>query len=75
MICIFIGSWTDKGNASLDMLNFISKINNKKTAVFGTAGFGGSEEYFETLFKRVSANINSSNKILGYFYCQGTFKG
>lgn len=66
-----IGSWTDKGNATDEIINVLKKIKNKKIAYFGTAGFGGSEEYFKKLFERVKFNIDSSNKILGYFYCQG----
>lgn len=67
----FIGSWTNKGNASDDIIHFIKKIKNKKIAYFGTAGYGGSESYYKTLFERIKANIDSSNQILGYFYCQG----
>ena len=44
---------------------------NKKIAYFGTAGFGGSIEYYEKLYNRVKEIIDSSNTILGYFYCQG----
>ena len=66
-----VGSWTDKGNASNDIIKFIEKIKNKKIAYFGTAGYGGSEEYYKTLFERVKEHIDSSNEILGYFYCQG----
>lgn len=67
----FIGSWTNKGNASDDIIEFVKKIKNKKIAYFGTAGYGGSESYYKTLFERIKTNIDSSNKILGYFYCQG----
>ena len=66
-----IGSWTDKGNATNDIVEALKKIKNKKIAYFGTAGFGGSEEYYKKLFERVKVNIDSSNEILGYFYCQG----
>lgn len=67
----FIGSWTNKGNASDDIIEFIKKVRNTKIAYFGTAGYGGSEEYYKTLFERIKINIDSSNQILGYFYCQG----
>lgn len=67
----FIGSWTNKGNASDDIIEFVKKIENKKIAYFGTTGYGGSESYYKTLFERIKTNIDSSNKILGYFYCQG----
>lgn len=67
----FIGSWTNKGNASDDIIEFVKKIKNKKIAYFGTAGYGGSESYYQTLFERIKIYIDSSNKILGHFYCQG----
>ncbi len=67
----FIGSWTNKGDASNDIINFFKKLKNKKIAYFGTAGYGGSTTYYDTLFSRVKQYIDSSNTILGCFYCQG----
>ncbi len=67
----FIGSWTNKGDASNDIINFFKKLKNKKIAYFGTVGYGGSTTYYDTLFSRVKQYIDSSNTILGYFYCQG----
>lgn len=67
----FIGSWTDKGTASEEILNFIKTLKNKKISFFGTAGFGGSADYYEKIFDNVKSNIDSSNEILGSFYCQG----
>ena len=49
----------------------MQNIKNAKVAYFGTAGFGGSEEYYEKLFERIKTNIYDSNKILGKFFCQG----
>lgn len=66
-----VGSWTDKGNCSSEIKEFLTKLNYKKIAYFGTAGFGGQVEYYQTLFNRVKENINDTNQILGYFYCQG----
>lgn len=68
---VFIGSWTDKGNPSLKVQEELKKIKNKKIFYFGTCGFGGSKQYYEMLFDRVKAFIDSSNQIIGYFYCQG----
>lgn len=67
----FIGSWTNKGDASNDIINFLKKLKNKKIAYFGTVGYGGSATYYDTLFSRVKQYIDSSNTILGCFYCQG----
>ena len=66
-----VGSWTDKGNFSSEIKEFLTNLNYKKIAYFGTAGFGGQVEYYQTLFNRVKENINDTNQILGYFYCQG----
>lgn len=66
-----IGSWTDKGMCATEIAEFMQNIKNAKVAYFGTAGFGGSEEYYEKLFERIKTNINDSNKILGKFFCQG----
>ena len=67
----FIGSWTNKGDASNDIINFLKKLKNKKIAYFATTGYGGSTTYYDTLFSRVKQYIDSSNTILGCFYCQG----
>ena len=48
-----VGSWTDKGNCSSEIKEFLTKLNYKKIACFGTAGFGGQVEYYQTLFNRV----------------------
>lgn len=66
-----LGSWTDKGDTAANMTECIQKIKNKKIAFFGTAGYGGSEEYYKTLFERVKKKIDPSNQILGSYYCQG----
>lgn len=66
-----IGSWTDKGNCAKEIAAFLEKLEEKQIAFFGTAGFGGSVEYYNTLFERVKAQIPASNRIVGQFYCQG----
>ena len=59
---LYIGFWTDKGNADSDTLDFISKLKNKKIFLFGTAGFGGSDAYFQRILGNVKMSIDSSNK-------------
>ena len=68
---IFIGFWTDKGTCTKDMIDFLKTLRNKEIFIFGTAGFGGSEEYYSNILKNVEENIDSSNKILGTYMCQG----
>ena len=57
---LYIGFWTDKGNAE-----------NKKIFLFGTAGFGGSNTYFNKILEQVRQSIDSSNEVIGAYMCQG----
>ena len=65
---IFIGSWTDKGNCSQKIQNFLTTLSNEKIAFFATAGFGGSTEYYDKLAERFDNVVNTNNKILGHFF-------
>lgn len=65
-----IGSWTNKGDCVSEIKDYLKKLKNKRIAFFATAGFN-SENYYETLIKRVKENIDSSNQLIDYFYCQG----
>ena len=68
---IYIGFWTEKGNADHLTIDFLNKLKNKKIFLFGTAGYGESEKYFEGIINNVKKNIDSSNTIIGTFMCQG----
>lgn len=68
---VYVGFWTDKGNADPDTLALLKELRNKKVFLFGTAGFGESPAYFEKVLCAVRAGLDDSNKILGTFMCQG----
>ena len=51
---LYIGFWTDKGNADNATLELLSKLRNKKIFLFGTAGFGGSAAYFQKILNRAA---------------------
>ena len=68
---IYIGFWTEKGNADHLTIDFLNKLKNKKIFLFGTAGYGESKKYFEGIINNVKKNIDSSNTIIGTFMCQG----
>ena len=40
---LYIGFWTDIGNADPVTLELLKSLKNKKIFLFGTAGFGGSK--------------------------------
>ena len=39
--------------------------------LFGTAGFGGSEQYFTQILNRVSTHLPDGNTVAGTYMCQG----
>ena len=49
----------------------MAKLKNKKIFLFGTAGFGGSDAYFEKILGQVKQSIDASNTVIGEYMCQG----
>ena len=68
---LYIGFWTDKGSADTKTLELLAKLKNKKIFLFGTAGFGGSDVYFEKILGQVKQSIDASNTVIGEYMCQG----
>ena len=54
---LYVGFWTDKGNADESTLDFLKQLHGKNIFLFGTAGFGGSEEYFNKILKKVERSL------------------
>lgn len=68
---IFVGSWTDKGTCDEKVKDYLTTLHNQKVFLFGTAGFGGSSQYFNQIIQRFSKNLDDSNDVIGSFMCQG----
>ncbi len=68
---LLIGFWTDKGTCDEAMKNFLHELKGKQIFLFGTAGFGQSQEYFNQILERVKKEIPEGNKIIGNYMCQG----
>ena len=68
---VYVGFWTDKGSCDESIAQFLKTLTNQKVFLFGTAGFGGSEEYFNKILKAVQKDLHSSNTVIGSFMCQG----
>ena len=68
---LFIGFWTDKGTADEATLKLLETLRNKKIFLFGTAGFGGSEEHYQKILAKTKEAIDASNTIVGEYMCQG----
>lgn len=45
--------------------------NTRRVALFGTAGFGGSDAYFDQLAARFAAHLPGGCRLTGHFFCQG----
>ena len=68
---LYVGFWTDKGKADADTLDFLQQLHGKRVFLFGTAGFGGSAEYFEQILAAVQKSLDESNTVIGTYMCQG----
>ena len=68
---LYIGFWTDKGHADDTLTAFLQTLKGKRVFLCGTAGFGGSAEYFEQILAAVQKSLDESNTVIGTYMCQG----
>ena len=68
---IYVGFWTDKGTCDAETADFLTKLTGQKIFLFGTAGFGVSQEYFDKVLERTEKNISKGVTVTGRFMCQG----
>lgn len=68
---LFIGFWTDKGRCNQEIIDFLKTLKGKEVFLFGTAGFGGSQEYFDKILSSVQKCLAASNTVIGTYMCQG----
>ncbi len=68
---IFVGFWTDKGGCQEKMTQFLQNLRGKKVFLFGTAGFGQSQTYFDKIVSHVAEYLDASNTVVGSWMCQG----
>jgi flavodoxin I len=62
-----------KGGSGIakEPMNKASNVKNRRIFLFGTAGFGGSDAYFQKILGQVRQSIDPSNTIIGEYMCQG----
>lgn len=68
---LFVGFWTNQGVADQATQKLLAQLRNRKVFLFGTAGFGGSEAYFQAILDKTKAFIGDSNTVIGTYMCQG----
>ena len=71
---LYIGFWTDQGMCDNNIKELLSKVKNKEIFLFGSAGFGVNQTYFDEVLRKSKEFIDDSNKIIGEFMCQGKMK-
>ena len=68
---IYVGFWTDKGTCNRETADFLKGLTGQEVFLFGTAGFGENQEYFEKILKRTAKYIPKQAHLIGTFMCQG----
>lgn len=68
---VFVGFWCDKGSCSPAVQHFLQGLAGKRVFLFGTCGFGESDEYFEQILDRVRAYLPADVQYIGGAMCQG----
>lgn len=68
---VFVGFWCDKGSCSPAVQHFLQGLVGKRVFLFGTCGFGESDEYFAQILDRVRAYLPAEAQCIGGAMCQG----
>ena len=68
---VFVGFWCDKGSCSTAVQHFLQGLAGKRVFLFGTCGFGESDEYFAQILDRVRAYLPVDAQYIGGAMCQG----
>lgn len=68
---VFVGFWCDKGSCSPAVQHFLQGLAGKRVFLFGTCGFGESDEYFARILERVRAYLPADAQYIGGAMCQG----
>lgn len=68
---IFVGFWCDKGSCSPAVQHFLQGLVGKRVFLFGTCGFGESDEYFAQILDRVRTYLPADAQYIGGAMCQG----
>ena len=68
---IYVGFWTDKGGCNGETADFLKSVTTQEVYLFGTAGFGENQTYFDKVLKRTAKHLGKSARLAGSFMCQG----
>lgn len=72
---VLVGFWCDKGSCTDEVAKVMAGLSGKRVFLFGTAGFGGDDAYFERILSSVRAKLPEDAIYLGGAMCQGRMGG
>ena len=72
---IYLGFWCYKADCSEDVVAFLEGLHGKELFLFGTAGFGNVDAYFQNILDRVKRHIPADVTVTDTFMCQGKMPG
>ena len=68
---LYVGFCVEKGDCPIEVQELLKKVHNSQIALFGTCGFGQSQEYYDRIVENVKQWIPKDNSCLGAFLCMG----
>ena len=68
IFCMWDFVWKKETAPSQELLK---KVHNRQIVLFGTCGFGQSQEYYDRIVENVKQWIPKDNSCLGAFLCMG----
>ena len=73
---LYAGFWTDKGNADSGILSLFKELGKTdnmppEIILFGTAGFGADQTYYDRIIQAAACELPESVKLKASFMCQG----
>ena len=69
MVCAGFGTY--KGDCAPEMAALLEGLSGRRVFLFGTAGFGGSPDYFDRILGNVRAHLPEDATYMGGVMCQG----
>ena len=68
---VYLGFWTDKGTCSDRLRAVLPSLAGKQIFLFGTAGFGADQAYYDRIIQAAACELPESVKLKASFMCQG----
>ena len=68
---LYVGFWTDKGTCDAQTAAFLRTVGARRLFLFGTAGFGGSQVYYERILANVRKELPGEALLCGTYMFQG----